>query len=57
MGVPETSKRGSSFGAVKSRGLPPSDPLLRQGYVLHWGCVQDVMKLVQKCLEGGGGAA
>ena len=28
-----------------------------QGYVLHWGCVQDVMKLVQKCLEGGGGAA
>ena len=23
-----------------------------QGYVLHWGCVQDVMKLVQKCLEG-----
>ena len=23
-----------------------------QGYVLHWGCVQDVMKLMQKCLKG-----
>jgi len=23
-----------------------------QGYVLHWGCVQDVMKLVQTCLKG-----
>ena len=28
-----------------------------QGIVVHWGCVQDVMKLVEKCLKAKGDAA
>ena len=47
MGVPETSKRGSSFGAVKSRGLPPSDPLLRS----QWSRVCSALGLCARCDE------